>query len=691
MSSVQIIQPTLIKSNKIYRTSLLNIDSSFRNINPKNICNTTNINKLPNNCLQFIKDSNIITINYPNHNLNIQDNIVIQNVEGFNTILLNKFYLINNFNYLIIELDNNFIDKNYINYIDNLYINIELIGNNLKTYYIDNCIPFNYIIGIKNILLLTDINSNIINNIQNILFKIFLVNDITLLYNKIILIELPYSYNSNNNDYYIINNTLKISYLHIGGINISYINSDYPINNINYQSQQSVYNVIDNNYIQIQLNYKSFLSINTGGNNILIFKIINTIDGYPDADNYIINLKKSFSNVINIELVSTEFPYIDNIIKTNINDKLYWKNIEDFDYIYFIQLEEGFYNINNLLSKLTTKMNSLSRITSNSINNIMNYFDIILDQYINTISFSAYNLITLSNCLSLRYEIINLDTFYILDVIYPNNIIEVGDVITIASSNEITIKNNIKNNIINSINNIQYQIISISNNYINKNHTVYSINKNTHTFSIIIGNVNNIITNIVTYLSNGGENIQIKSKTKVSFLFNKQDTIGNLLGFKNVGDIYSITDFKSIITNQDNYIYNNNLNSIGNIINYNNGFINLSGINNYILMYLNEIEYIYNNNLQSAFAKILLSGNPGDILFNTFIQYPNNIYSKNLPISVLTDINVKLVYSDGSRINFRNINHSFTLKIIEEIIQNNDTYLNSNSLSVINEFNKHFS
>jgi len=689
MLSFPIQEQQTVKSNKIYKTSLLNIDSSLRNINPKNICNITNINKLPNNCLQFNKDSNIININYPNHNLNINDNIVIQNVEGFTKILMNTFYLINNFNYLIIDLDNNYIDQNYMNYTDNLYINIELINNNIINYYIDNCIPFNYIIGIKNINLLTDINKIIINSIENTLFKIFSINDITLLYNRVILISLPYPYYSINNDYYIINTTLKISYLHIGGIDIGYINSDYPINNINFQSQQTIYNIVDKNNIQIKNNNLSFITINAGGNNIKIFKIINTIDGYPDADNYIINLKKSFTNIINIELVSTEFPYIDNVIKKNINDKLYWKNIEDFNNIYSIQLDEGFYNITTLLNNLKTKMNSVPRINSNnkliqnSISPITNYFDITLDQYVHTITFSAYNLITLPSCLSIRNEIINLNNYYILDIIYPYNMVDVGDNITILNSNEVTIKNNINDN--------SYQILSISNNYINKTHLVYSINKNTNTFSIIIGDTDNIITTIVAYLSNGGENIQIKSKTKVSLLFDKPDTIGNILGFKNVGNLYSVTNYKSIITNQDSYIYNNNLNSVGNTINYNNGFINLSGSNNYILMYLNEIEYIYNNNLQSAFAKILLSGNPGDLLFNTFVQYPNNIYSKIFPISILTDINVKFLYSNGSRVNFRNLNHSFTLKIVEEIIQNNDTYLNSNSISIYNEFNKKFS
>ena len=103
-------------------------------------------------------------------------------------------------------------------------------------------------------------------------------------------------------------------------------------------------------------------------------------------------------------------------------------------------------------------------------------------------------------------------------------------------------------------------------------------------------------------------------------------------------------------------------------------------------MYLNDIEFISsNNNLPSAFAKILLSGNPGDVLFNTYVQQPNNIYSKTFPINTLTDINVLFLYPDGSNINFRNINHSFTLKITEEKIRNDNTYLNTQFISIASE------
>ena len=108
--------------------------------------------------------------------------------------------------------------------------------------------------------------------------------------------------------------------------------------------------------------------------------------------------------------------------------------------------------------------------------------------------------------------------------------------------------------------------------------------------------------------------------------------MGNILGFLNVGLPSSIIDFSSNFSNKSLYINSNKIDSVGNLLDYSSGFINFSGKFNYMLMYLNDIEYIYSNNLSNAFAKILLNGNPGDILFNTYVNHPENIYSQNFPI-----------------------------------------------------------
>jgi hypothetical protein len=162
----------------------------------------------------------------------------------------------------------------------------------------------------------------------------------------------------------------------------------------------------------------------------------------------------------------------------------------------------------------------------------------------------------------------------------------------------------------------------------------------------------------------------------------------------NIRKNYTVTDkadgdrrLMYISENGRIYMIDTNMNVVGNELTYSNNFINLSGKYNYIIMYLNNLEYTYfNNHLNPAFAKILLNGNPGDILFNTFVPIPDNLYCKSFPISTLSEINVSFVYPDGSPVNFRNINHSFTLKISEEHIENNSINLNSQNIKYYNEY-----
>jgi len=639
--------------NKVIKSTLLNIDSSYRNLYAKNIC-SSNGKILPLNPITL--SYNIITINYPNHNLLIGDNIVIQNVEGESKILINSFYLVNNFKYFIIVYNNNNINVNYKTYVDALYVNIQIIGTQLSDNIIDN-VCLNSLFGIKQTVLASDIPLSILDNIKTFAIDLFGSFDINILNQNCLFIELSNDYINNTNNYFQVNQIFKISYLHIGGVSIGYLNANYPINNDNYQSSQTVTNIIDENTFQIQLKNSAYGTFyQGGGKNVQIMKIINSITGYPNPNYYIINLKKTFNNVINIQLISTEFPYIDIVIKKNINDKLYWKNIEDGQHIYNIVIDEGFYSSETFLNKLKNKLNHVQKYNYSNLNQNYNNFDIIMEANIQKITFLPYNIINLPNSISCRQEVIESNIYYIINIKHHNNFLQVNDIITISGSSSITINNTQTSN--------SYLLIDSS--YINKSFTIYSINLN-NSYDIILG-INTIIeTTTINSQSNGGPNIIIKSPTKASFLFNYSDTIGNILGFKDVGYSYSILDYNSIITNQDTYINSNNLDSVGNIVPYSSGFLDFFGVNNYFLMYLNDIDYIQMpNSINSAFAKILLTGNPGDILFDTFISTPENTYSKYFPISDLSQLTISFSYPDGTNINFRNINHSFTLQITEE-------------------------
>jgi len=394
--------------NKFIKTTLLNIDSSYRNIIPKNIVKS-DCKILPNNPLKLTKGSSNVLINYPNHSLKVGDYFTIQNVYGKSFSLIDSFILINNVKYMIIYSKDNPLNNtpiDYKNYVDELNINIELVGDQTENKLINN-INFNYLFGIKKYLIYNDISQLIQDTIKSNLQSLY--NDFNI--QNALFIELPYIYRNNDSKYHVLNQIFKISFMHIGGVKLGYLNANFPINNINYQSNYQVTDVGNEDNFTFNINFNSYSDLQEGGKNVQVMKIIDTISGYPNVDSYSINLKDSFNNVTNIELISTEMPYIDLTIKKDINDKLYWYNIEDGQYLYSIQLDEGFYSSESLLNKIKEKINKVKKITSSDTNIIYNNFDILVESNIQKISFLPFNLTRLPNKLSARLEVINFDTY----------------------------------------------------------------------------------------------------------------------------------------------------------------------------------------------------------------------------------------------------------------------------------------
>jgi hypothetical protein len=669
---------------KIQKSTLLNIDSMFRNLYPKNIYSTNGVT-LPSDPFVFTKGSSIININYPSHNLSTGDNIVIQNVTGISKSLINSIYLINGFNYYVIIFENNMIDIDYKNNTTELYATIEAM-NQTDTNIFNN-ICFNDIVGYKQIFVgSADIPQRFLTaiypTIQSIVGMNIITNTTTFtnyINSNCLFVSLPTNYINITTDYYQIKQVFKITYQHIAGIKLGYLNSNYPISNINYQANQAVYNVIDSDNFMINLNYTAYGNYSGGGKNVQIMKIIDSIPGYPSANNYVINLKKSFNNVTKIELVGSEIPYVDIIIRKNVNDKLYWKHIQDGNTVYMLQIDEGFYSTTTLLNKIQTEINKVPRkVTSSttSIGTIYNNFDVNLETNINKITFTPYINTNLPNSLNVRLGPIDGTLYYFLTISMHQSFVQVGDIITISKAMDVTLATDTS-------------ITIIGSSYLNKEFTIYATNPENNTFDVIIGLQSAVTTSIGTTILNGGKDIIVRTKTKISLLFDRKDTMGDILGFMNVGTTGSIIDFDYEQTNKKQYIASTNTDFVGNIINYSNGFINLSGKYTYILMYMNDIEYVHStSSLASAFAKIQLNGNPGDLLFNTYVENPENIYSKSFPISNLTQLTISFTYPDGTPIEFRNVNHSFTLKIVEEHNETNDINLNSQNITFVDEMKK---
>jgi len=652
--------------NIFYKTQLLNIDSRYRDTIPKNIYKSNNI-ILPVNPIKVTRGSNIIQVNYPNHNFNTSDSIIIQNVISNQKILTNCIFFFNQFQYMIINYNNHGVPVDYDNYYSEYLLSIDIINDiNNNTLY--GNIPINLINGIFNVEL-----PSIVDKITPILPQIlihFNVNNVYELNFNYLFIKLPYLFVSESY-FYAPTDVFKLAFLNIGGIPLKFINADYPIDYNKNQGYQEIINIDSNNiYFQIPINASTTLE--NGGSNVQIMLITKTIPGYPDSNSYTINLKKSFNNVIRIELISTEFPYIDFLIKSsgsNVNNKLYWKHLDDGNYIYQVSIPEGNYDSSSLVSTINNELNLVPRFFSTPENVQYNIFTVSMNSYTQEINFIPYKNNSLPNSLSASIDEIDNIKYVKLTIRHPGNLVEQNDTIQITGAIKI-------GSILDSI-------------YLNITHTVYSINTTDQTYSVLIAPLNQITNaTIIDLTGNGGPSTVIKTKAKVSFLFNKSDTIGHILGFKNVGQINAITPYKTNISNFDSYVLSTNLNVVGNL-DISTKLLNLTGSNFYILMYINDYECVINNSNQpTAFAKILLSSNPGDVLFNTFVNYPLEF---DFPISTLNELNIKFTYPDGKLVDFRNINHSFTLRIIEKVIKPYNTGINSKDTSyyeTLTDYNK---
>lgn len=650
------------------KVSLINIDSSFRIKNPKNIY-TSSISYLPKDPIKVEANSQIITINYPNHGLVVNDQIIVQNVTGYNYVVSGNIFLFNNFNYAAIKIKH-YYTIDYVNLLNKVQVNISIVDKDAiseKTIY-EN-IPLNSIIGTFNVVL-----PSIANNIKSIPDNVLSglnVSTVSELDAEYIFIELPFDYYSLDKTSLEITDFLKISFTDINGIPLNGINADYPVNYERLQGFQQVYEVINSNTFTIKSSYLALTDGVSGGNKIQIMKITKTEEGYPDANNYLVKLKKNFNNIVRIELVSTEFPFIDYLVKSygkNKNNKIYWKQFDDGNYVYSTEIPEGNYDGSNLLSLLQTKMNQVERIKSTKENKLLNNFTIDFNAFTQEVKFSAFKTESIPNSLKVDVVTINSIKYLRLTIRQLNNLVEIKDTITIQGATAIGV---------------------IPATSLNTTHEVYEINKNTSTYSVLLGTVTQLSATsdlTATYSGNGGGATTVKTRSRVSLLFNYSDTIGNILGFRNTGNPNAITPFNSIISNFDDYVNDTRLNTVGNLVTTN-LLLNLTGSNNYFLLYINDFELVNNNSTElPCFAKILMSGLPGDILYNTFINYPLEF---DFPVPTLNELKIKITYGDGSLPDFRNIDHSFTLKITELVNFPRNTGVNSkktNYLQTMKEF-----
>ena len=288
------------QNNTELKVSLVNIDSKFRNKIPYNIVDLR-IEVLDRNPIYTTRNSTQVKLRIQNHGLKIGDYITIENIQCKSVILRDSLYFINNFNYCLIKYDNH-----GINNIDNLNETNKLV--NISFYEeIDNIfrmignIPINSILQYKKLYTLNEININ--ESVLNNIYTYLNINNMEL-NNDYIFIKLPFSYSKTNTllnneftDNYNFKSIIKLQSLSILSLSLQYLNANYPIDYNKYQSKHYIHNIEDN-FVYFNTNIKANFDMNCGGDKIVIGKITKSIDGYPNANDYVIELKKSFTNIV---------------------------------------------------------------------------------------------------------------------------------------------------------------------------------------------------------------------------------------------------------------------------------------------------------------------------------------------------------------------------------------------------------
>jgi hypothetical protein len=664
-----------------YKTAYINIDSKYRQISPSSTLSDTYL--LDKNPMSFNNNNKkLLTIKQNNHPFQVGDLIEITNVVGKQSVL-NTY---DNFNQPTIDMPPGFnfvkiyfkhgVDLNYNG--DLLLVDISNIKGDRGTIdsssYLQN-IPVNLINNKQHIVInICDqlYQSSLIKPIIEYCNQPLDPNASRLDYTKsnyyqpspdyfFIIIPIAMDESSNMSDvnsrpYTLYPYNYRVKMLAVDGVPLSYINSSYPINQDHNSGYKTIISVGSNSYdVLLDIDNTSNTTSNFGGNSVNISKISSINSGYPNSNSYTISLGKTYHDVVSARLVSLEIPNSDYPIRSNTNNKLYWNDIDDGDYLYSITVPPGTYNPSDLISVLNNLFLNTPRINSNADSGFTytnnHYIQTTINTDTNIVTFKSYKEYNLIQPIIDITPNIALDpntsdsesearSIYILTINHPNHEI-------VSAGVNILIQGAIS----------PYGIPADS---INTTQTVYKvIDKNTYQIQLKPYSFNLSRTRFDT---KGGAAVVILKPDLFRMRFDQNDTMGSILGFRNPGNPESVFSFSNSISNNDPYAFESNTNSSGQQINITNNAVRLSG-DDYIIMTANPLQTFTNVGPinKYGFAKIQLSDSPGKVLFNSYVS---TVRFYDDPIHDLSSLDIGFYRPNGDLYDFNGLNNSFTIELI---------------------------
>ncbi len=636
-----------------YVVEYVNIDSSHRKKEPYNIIEKTI--ELLNNPFNF--NGNYLEVNVKDDSFYIGQKITINGLEG-----LEKLYRKTTSNTLI----NFLLDSPYVE----ININANIVYDVSSYAKIDTSKMF---VSIDNVIGndLTSYIGNIPINLINKTHRIYLIKDTTTAAsNTKFYIKLPIT---SDGTQCTSNFNFTVKFQHYNGIPTNEINADYPINNDHVNGYQVIEQITDTKILfkiyppTTETLTNSFGSF--GGKKIYISPIKAISKGYPYSHTYTIQLPKTYSNISQVRMISSVFPDIFKSFRDGTgagkqNNKLYFQDIDNGNNIVTLELEAGTYTDDEFITKMEQKFLEITRITDNADSPYDNKFHvkINIERSRDYIEFNNYRKAFLKQSIVAVTPPINQNSLdigvgkYTLTIYHQNHGIKtVGTEIIFGDF-------------------IEHLGIEPMN--LNKTHIVTNI-IDTNRYDIVLSNIN---LNKTKNITGGGFAGYVLVPSLFRFLFNHDDSMGEQIGFRNVGDTYSITPYTSKITNKDLYENEIPYDSLKNAKSYSNVSLTFNK-NQYILMTCKQLQIMKNTNKPfDMFAKINLQSTNNTVLVDEIICPPVFYYN---PINSINELSFEFFDPNGDNFDFNNVDHSFVLELtmIDNIPEN--TGLKSNASNIV--------
>lgn len=234
----------------------------------------------------------------------------------------------------------------------------------------------------------------------------------------------------------------------------------------------------------------------------------------------------------------------------------------------------------------------------------------------------------------------------VMKIYHKNHNLIVGDVITINNSNPIG---------------------TVPQSAVNGSHLILTIiDENTYTVQL------DKYKPLTTAANSGTNLVSIVYPNIFRLLFDREETLGEVLAFDKVGEENAITSYKSKISNKDEY----EIDYFNDEIENRQKTFKLYG-DNYFFMQIKQLPvYETTNGLEDIFAEIRYTGEPGTIVFDSFSPV---IKTFNPPLQELSQLDIKFLTGKGELVDFRGVDHNFTLEIIEYYNYPNDVFYDHKS------------